>query len=120
MVVAGSFVISVCGVRMLRAQARRSDPEVERLEALTPRIREARDTSHNLGSGSGFRFISLIVELAVHLEALGIPCPVEPETVDDTEPWLRFLEKLLPLAELGRLADARTLRDRLAPLLHGS
>jgi len=50
----------------------------------------------------------------VHLEALDIPCPAEPETVNELEPWLRFLEKLLPLAELGRLEQAWTLSDRLA------
>ena len=112
-VVGASVVVSAYGVRMLRAQARRPDPEVERLKALVPRIREARDTYYRNGPGEGLRFISLTVELAVHLEALGVLCPEEPETVNEADPWLRFLERLLPLAELGRLEEARTLRYRL-------
>lgn len=113
-VVGASFVVSAYGVRMLRAQARRPDPEVERLKALVPRIREARDTYYRTGPGEGLRFISLTVELSVHLEALGVLCPEEPETVNETGPWLRFLERLLPLAELGRLEEAHTLTCRLA------
>ena len=69
---------------------------------------------HRLEVVSGLRFISLVVALAVHLNALDIPCPAEPESVDELEPWRRFLEKLLPLAELGRLEQALTLRDCLA------
>lgn len=114
LIVLGSVVVSAYGVRILRAQARDSVPRVQRFQALTPRIREARDAFHRRGAGFGLRFISLVVELAVHLEALDIPCPSEPETVNDLEPWLGFLEKLLPLAELGRLEQALTLRDRLA------
>lgn len=114
LVVGASFVVSAYGISLLRAQARRVEPEVKRLQALTRRIREARDTFDSRESGSGLRFISLVVELSVHLEALGIPCPPEPETVNDLEPWLRFVEKLLPLAELGSLEQARSLVNSLS------
>ena len=114
LVVGASFVVSAYGVRVLRAQTQQLDPEVERLRALVPRIREARDTYYRTGPGEGLRFISLTVELAVHLEALGVLCPKEPETVNETDPWLRFLERLLPLAELAQMEEARTLWDRLS------
>lgn len=81
-----------------------------RFTAHVPRIREALDTYHATEPGAVQHFISLTCRLAVHLQALGIPCPAEPPTVNDVDPWLRFLERLLPLAELGRLREARDLR----------
>ncbi len=74
-----SFVVSAAGVLLLRSQAKRPNPEVERLKALTPRIREARDTFHEMGPSGGQRFISLTIELAAHLEALRVHCPASWE-----------------------------------------
>lgn len=104
-----SFVVSAAGVLLLRSQAKRPNPEVERLKALTPRIREARDTFHEMGPSGGQRFISLTIELAAHLEALGVHCPAELGTGNRVTQWVRFLDRLLPLAELGRLEEARDL-----------
>ena len=74
-VVGASLVVSAYGVRMLRAQARRPDPEVERLKALVPRIREARDTYYRTGPGEDLRFISLTVETGRALGSAGCPLP---------------------------------------------
>lgn len=83
--------------------------KADRFQALARRIQRTRDMWHSDRAGAGVLFISEIVSLTPHLEALEIPCPPEPAIVDETHEWEDFLSRLLPLAELGRLEDARHL-----------
>ena len=80
-----------------------------RFSALAPQIEAARRTNLE----DPLLSISLTVSLTVKLEALGVCCPQEPANVNELESWLRFLERLHPLAELGRLEQARTLYARI-------
>lgn len=103
-----AYDLKVNGLPRVGRSSRGAEP-AERLEALAPRIGEVRDLWYSNKPGSGVRFISKVISLAPHLEALDIPCPPEPPTVNDTHDWEDFLSRLLPLAEQGRDEDARCL-----------